>query len=75
MQRKTTKSGTKAQQFNRIALVARVQLAYEQFTDACQRMRDGAPNARKAVAAARQRLQLLNRAMAMMALGGTQLTA
>ena len=70
MHRHSTKRGDKRQRVNRIALVARVQLAYEQFTDAVARLREGAPHARRAVAQARHRLRLLNRAMAMMALAG-----
>ncbi|HEY6908499.1 MAG TPA: hypothetical protein VI356_03960 [Myxococcales bacterium] len=53
---------------DRIQLIARVQLAYEQLKDTMQRYRDDSPRARAAVAAARRRLSLLNRALAMMAL-------
>ena len=52
----------------RIQLIARVQLAYEQLKDTMQRYRDDSPRARAAVAAAKKRLALLNRALAMMAL-------
>jgi phage shock protein A len=53
---------------DRIQLIARVQLAYEQLKDTMQRYRDGSPRARAAIAAAKRRLSLLNRALAMMAL-------
>ena len=62
------KSGIKRQRVNRIALVARVQLAYEQMSDAMTKLREGAPHARTALAAAKRRFNLLNRALAMMAL-------
>jgi len=67
MQRSTSKIGNKGQ-LNRIALIARVQLAYEQVSDAMERLRAGAPDARTAVASARRRFKLLNRALAMVAL-------
>jgi phage shock protein A len=53
---------------DRIQLIARVQLAYEQLKDTMQRYRDGSPRARAAIAAAKRRLSLLNRALAVMAL-------
>jgi hypothetical protein len=53
---------------DRIQLIARVQIAYEQLKETMQRYHDGSPRARAAVAAARQRLAVLNRALAMMAL-------
>jgi hypothetical protein len=53
---------------DRIQLIARVQLAYEQLKDTMQRYHDGSPRARAAIAAAKKRLSLLNRALAMMAL-------
>jgi hypothetical protein len=53
---------------DRIQLIARVQLAYEQLKDTMQRYHDGSPRARAAIAAAKRRLSLLNRALAMMAL-------
>ena len=68
MQRSMTKNGSKRQRFNRVTLVARVQLAYEQVTDAMDRLRSGRPEARAAVVTARRRFNLLNRALAMMAL-------
>jgi hypothetical protein len=52
----------------RIELIARVQLAYETLRDTMRRYHDDSPRARAAVAAARRRLQLLNRALAMLAL-------
>lgn len=52
----------------RLALIGRVQFAYEQLRDTMQRYHDDSPRARAAVAAAKRRLQLLNRALAMMAL-------
>jgi hypothetical protein len=55
------------QRLNRLQLIARVQLAYEQFRDTMQRA-NGSPRARAAVASAKRRLSLLNRALAMMAL-------
>ena len=54
MQRSMTKNGSKRQRFNRVTLVARVQLAYEQVTDAMERLRSGRPEARAAVVTARQ---------------------
>lgn len=53
---------------DRIQLIARVQLAYEQLKETMQRYHDDSPRARAAVAAAKQRLAVLNRALAMMAL-------
>lgn len=52
----------------RIQLVARVQLAYDQMKDTMQRYHDDSPRARAAVAAARRRFSALNRALAMMTL-------
>jgi hypothetical protein len=53
---------------DRIQLIARVQLAYEQLKETMQRYHDDSPRARAAIAAAKQRLSVLNRALAMMAL-------
>lgn len=53
---------------NRIQLIGRVQLAYEHLKDTMQRYHDDSPRARAAIAAAKQRLSLLNRALAMLAL-------
>jgi hypothetical protein len=58
--------------FNRIQLIARVRMAYEDLRDAMQDYRRNSPRARAAVEAARQRLSLLNRALAMMALEVSQ---
>jgi hypothetical protein len=57
---------------NRIELIGRVQLAYEQLKEAIQRNRSDSPKARAAVFAARRRFSLLNRALAMVALQGMQ---
>ena len=53
---------------NRIQLIGRVQLAYENLKETMQRYHDDSPRARAAVAAAKKRLSLLNRALAMLAL-------
>ncbi len=60
---------------NRIQLIGRVQLAYEQLKETMQRYHDDSPRARAAVAAAKRRLSLLNRALAMLALQVAQQTA
>lgn len=56
------------ERLNRIQLIGRVQLAYENLKETMQRYRDDSPRARIAVAAAKQRLSVLNRALAMLAL-------
>lgn len=56
------------ERMNRIHLIGRVQVAYENLKDTMQRYRGDSPRARAAVAAARRRLALLNRALAMLAL-------
>jgi hypothetical protein len=56
------------QHLNRLQLIARVQLAYEQVRDAMSRASKGSPSARLAVTLARRRLEVLNRALAMVAL-------
>jgi hypothetical protein len=61
-----------SQRSNRIQLIARVQVAYEDLLEAMQRYHDKSPRARAAVAAAKRRLALLNRALAMMALEAAQ---
>ena len=66
---------TNSKRSNRIQLVARVQMAYEDLRDAMQRYHDNSPRARVAVAAAKRRLSLLNRALAMMALEAAQTPA
>lgn len=53
---------------NRIQLIGRVQLAYENLKETMQRYHDDSPRARAAIAAAKRRLSLLNRALAMLAL-------
>lgn len=60
------------ERLKRIQLIGRVQLAYEQLKDTMQRYHDDSPRARAAVAAARRRLALLNRALAMLALESAQ---
>src|SRR6266850_1266637 len=52
----------------RIQLIGRVQLAYEQLKETMQRYHDDSPRARAAVAAAKRRLSVLNRALAIIAL-------
>ena len=56
------------ERLKRIQLIGRVQFAYEQLKDTMQRYRDDSPRARAAIASAKRRLALLNRALAMMAL-------
>jgi hypothetical protein len=56
------------ERLNRIQLIGRVQLAYENWKETMHRYHDDSPRARIAVAAAKQRLALLNRVMAMLAL-------
>jgi hypothetical protein len=63
------------ERLNRIQLIGRVQLAYENLKDTMQRYHDDSPRARAAVAAAKRRLALLNRALAMLALQVAQQTA
>jgi hypothetical protein len=53
---------------SRIELIGRVQFAYEQLKETMQRYRDDSPRARAAIAAAKRRLAVLNRALAMLAL-------
>jgi hypothetical protein len=52
----------------RIQLIGRVQLAYEQLKETMQRYHDDSPRARAAIAAAKRRLAVLNRALAIIAL-------
>ena len=52
----------------RLQLIGRVQFAYEQLKETMQRYHDDSPRARAAIAAAKRRLALLNRALAMLAL-------
>ena len=63
------------ERLKRIQLIGRVQYAYEQFKDTMQRYRDDSPRARAAIAAAKRRLSLLNRALAMLALEASAQTA
>ena len=63
------------ERLNRIQLIGRVQLAYEQLKETMQRYHDDSPRARAAVAAAKRRLALLNRALAMLALQSAGVTA
>ena len=56
------------ERLKRIQLIGRVQFAYEQLKDTMQRYHDDSPRARAAIAAAKRRLSLLNRALAMLAL-------
>jgi hypothetical protein len=63
------------ERLNRIQLIGRVQLAYENWKETMQRYHDDSPRARIAVAAAKQRLALLNRVMAMLALQVTEQAA
>ena len=56
------------ERMNRLQLIGRVQLAYEHLKETMQRYHDDSPRARAAIAAAKQRLSLLNRALAMLAL-------
>ena len=56
------------ERLNRIQLIGRVQFAYEQLKETMQRYHDDSPRARAAIAAAKHRLALLNRALAMLAL-------
>lgn len=60
------------ERLKRIQLIGRVQVAYETLRDTMQRYHDDSPRARAAVASARRRLSLLNRALAMMALEASQ---
>jgi len=56
----------------RIQLIGRVQLAYEQLKETMQRYHDDSPRARAAIAAAKRRLSVLNRALAIIALEAAQ---
>jgi hypothetical protein len=60
------------ERLKRIQLIGRVQLAYEHLKDTMQRYRDDSPRARAAIAAAKRRLGLLNRALAIIALEAAQ---
>lgn len=60
---------------SRLQLIARVQMAYEDLREAMLRYQDKSPRARAAVAAAKRRLSLLNRALAVMALEAASVPA
>jgi hypothetical protein len=66
---------TRQERLNRLQLVGRVQLAYENMKDTMQRYTDDSPRARAAVAAARRRFSSLNRALAMLTLESMGQTA
>jgi hypothetical protein len=66
---------TGQERLNRLQLVGRVQLAYEQMKDTMQRYHDDSPRARAAIYAARRRFSALNRALAMLTLESMQQTA
>ena len=63
------------ERLNRIQLIGRVQLAYEQLKETMQRYHDDSPRAKAAIAAAKRRLALLNRALAMLALQSAEQVA
>ena len=67
-QMKTKIDGSGQQKLQRLHLIARVQVAYEGLKETMQRYHQDSPKARAAVASARHRLHLLNRALAVMAL-------
>lgn len=56
------------EKLKRLQLVARVRLAYDSLKDTMQRYHDDSPLSRVAVAAAKARLAMLNRALALLAL-------
>ena len=56
----------------RIQLIGRVQLAYEHLKETMQRYRKDSPRARAAIGAAKRRLSVLNRALAIIALEAAQ---
>jgi len=60
------------ERLQRIQLIGRVQLAYEHLKETMQRYHDDSPRARAAVAAAKRRLSVLNRALAIIALEAWQ---
>ena len=62
------KSSPGQARLERLQLVARVQVAYEALKETMQRYHNDSPRARAAVASAKQRLSVLNRALAMLAL-------
>ena len=56
----------------RIQLIGRVQLAYEHLKETMQRYHGDSPRARAAIAGAKRRLSILNRALAIIALEAAQ---
>ena len=62
----------RSDRLQRIQLIGRVQFAYEQLKDTMQRYHDDSPRARAAIAAAKRRLAVLNRALAIIALEAAQ---
>jgi hypothetical protein len=63
---------TGSDRLQRIQLIGRVQFAYEQLKETMQRYHDDSPRARAAIAAAKRRLAVLNRALAIIALESAQ---
>ena len=57
---------------SRIELIGRVQFAYEHLKETMQRYHDDSPRARAAIAGAKRRLAILNRALAIIALESAQ---
>ena len=57
---------------DRLQLIGRVQFAYEQLKDTMWRYQKDSPRARAAIAAAKRRLAVLNRALAIIALEAAQ---
>ena len=57
---------------DRLQLIGRVQFAYEQLKETMQRYQKDSPRARAAIAAAKRRLAVLNRALAIIALEAAQ---
>ena len=62
-----SRRGGPQQKRARVALVARVLVAYDQFRDAARRQDTRSPG-RRSVVAARSRFEVLNRALALLAL-------
>ena len=63
------------ERLKRLQLIGRVQVAYENLKDTMQRYHQDSPRARAAIASAKRRLSLLNRALAMLALEASQQAA
>jgi hypothetical protein len=64
--------GKPSDRLQRIQLIGRVQFAYEQLKETMQRYQKDSPRARAAIAAAKRRLAVLNRALAIIALEAAQ---